>query len=258
MNAVSVLDIAAVAVVSLAAGFVDSIAGGGGLISVPALFGLFPRADPVSLLGTNKAAVSWGTVWASATYLRRVHLSRRTLLAAGAAALVGGLLGAWLVTQVPSHGLRRAVPVILGLVLTMTLLRPDVGNIHAPRFTAGGEAGAAAAISLGLGLYDGFFGPGTGTILVFLFARVLGHDFLHAAAGARTVNAVTNLAALALFATAGHVDWRLALPMALANVAGSVLGSRLALKHGAGLIRRVFIAVVVALILKTGYDAYVG
>ena len=252
------LELVAVAIVSLAAGFVDSIAGGGGLISVPALFGLFPTADPVRLLGTNKAAVSWGTLWAAGVYAREVRLPRRTLVAAGCAALAGGLVGAWLLTQVPADGLRRMVPVILAVVLVMTLLRPDVGRIHAPRFTAGGEAAAAAAIALALGVYDGFFGPGTGTVLVFLFARVLGYDFLHAAAGARSVNAVTNLAALALFACGGHVAWRLAVPMAVANVAGSVLGSRLALRHGAGLIRRVFIAVVVALILKTGYDAYAG
>ena len=252
------LEIAAVALVSLAAGFVDSIAGGGGLISVPALFGLFPRADPVMLLGTNKAAASWGTLWAAGIYARRVRLPRRTLVTAVCAALVGGLVGAWLVTLVPAHGLRRAVPAILAAVLVVTLLRPDVGRTHAPRFSSGGEALAGAAIALTLGIYDGFFGPGTGTILVFLFARVLGFDFLHAAAGARAVNAATNLAALALFATGGHVMWHLAVPMAVANVVGSVLGSRLALRHGAGLIRRVFIAVVVALILKTGYDAYAG
>ena len=114
----------------------------------------------------------------------------------------------------------------------------------------------ACSIGLVLGFYDGFFGPGTGSFLVFLFVRWLGYDFLHASASAKLINSATNLAALALFAWKGHVWWHFALALALANVLGSLLGTRLALKHGAGFVRLVFIGVVSVLILKTSFDAF--
>ena len=113
-----------------------------------------------------------------------------------------------------------------------------------------------AAIGLVIGLYDGFFGPGTGSFFIFLFVRVLGYDFLHASAAAKLLNMATNLAAISLFAAKGHVWWHYAGALALANVTGSLLGTRLALRHGAGFVRGVFILVVSALILKTGYDAF--
>jgi uncharacterized protein len=115
---------------------------------------------------------------------------------------------------------------------------------------------AACSIGLLLGFYDGFFGPGTGSFFVFLFVRVLGYDFLNASASAKLLNTATNLAALVLFALKGHVWWHFALALAVANVAGSLLGTHLALKHGASFVRVVFIGVVSALILKTGYDAF--
>ena len=107
-----------------------------------------------------------------------------------------------------------------------------------------------------IGWYDGFFGPGTGSFFIFLFVRLLGYDFLNASASAKLLNVATNLAAIALFAMKGHVWWKIGLVMAVANVAGSLIGTRLALKHGAGFVRGVFIVVVGALILKTGYDAF--
>ena len=108
-----------------------------------------------------------------------------------------------------------------------------------------------------IGFYDGFFGPGTGSFFVFLFVRWLGYDFLHASASAKLLNTATNLAALLLFAWKGHIWWHFVLAMAIANVVGSVLGTRLALKHGSGFVRIVFIFVVSALILKTTYDAWI-
>ena len=115
---------------------------------------------------------------------------------------------------------------------------------------------ATSTIGLTIGFYDGFFGPGTGSFLVFAYVRVLGYDFLNASAAAKMINVATNLAALALFTFKGHVWWHLALPMALANIVGSLIGTRLALKHGAGFVRHVFIFVVLALICKTAYDTW--
>ena len=153
--------------------------------------------------------------------------------------------------------MRQALPLILLGVLLYTILRKDLGRLHAPRFDGRAEALTAGTIGLVIGFYDGFFGPGTGSFFVFLFVRVLGYDFLHASASAKLLNTATNLAALALFAWTGHVWWHIALVMAVANVAGSLAGTVLALRHGAGFVRGVFIAVVTALICKTAFDAFV-
>lgn len=249
-------ELLAVALAAGLAGFVDAIVGGGGLVLVPALFALYPLAPPATLLGTNKGGAVWGTAWATLQYARRVSLRWGSLWPAVAAALAGSFAGAWAVTLASADGLKRALPFVLAAVLAYTLARKDMGRHHAPRFEGAREAVLAAGIGAAVGFYDGFFGPGTGSFFVFLFVRALGYDFLHASASAKLLNTATNAAALALFAFKGHVWWHLALVIALANVIGSLLGTRLALKHGAGFVRGVFIAVVAALIGKTAYDAF--
>jgi hypothetical protein len=248
-------DLLLVTLASGLAGFVDAIVGGGGLVLVPALFAVYPGTVPATLFGTNKAASVWGTAWATRQYAQRVGLHWPTVLPAAAMALVGSFAGAWLVTLVPATILRRALPLVLLGVLIYTLVRKDLGRIHAPRLSARDERAAAMVIGAVIGWYDGFFGPGTGSFFVFLFVRWLGYDFLRASASAKLLNTSTNVAALLLFASKGHVWWHIAASMAVANVAGSWLGARLALKHGAGFVRLVFIVVVGALILRTGYDA---
>jgi uncharacterized membrane protein YfcA len=146
------------------------------------------------------------------------------------------------------------VPVLLGVVLLYTLLHQDLGRIHEPR--QGRHRGALATAAAGvIGLYDGFFGPGTGSFLVFLFVRVFGLDFLHASASAKIVNAAANLAAILLFGLTGEIFWLMGLAMAVCNVAGAQVGSHLAIRHGSGFVRAVFIAVVSCLIAKTAWDA---
>lgn len=251
------MELAFVAAASLLAGMIDAIVGGGGLVLLPALFATWPGATPATLLGTNKGGAVWGTAWAAWQYTRRVDLRAATLVPACAAALAGSFVGAWAVTTVDGSALRRALPLVLLAILAYTLARKDLGRHHAPRFVAGHEAAVASVIGAGIGFYDGFFGPGTGSFFVFLFVRTMGYDFLHASAAAKLLNTATNVAALVLFTWKGHVWWHVAAVLAVANVAGSLIGTRLALKHGAGFVRGVFILVVGALILKTGYDAFV-
>ncbi len=251
------LDLLLVSLASALAGFVDAIVGGGGLVLVPALFGAFPSASPATLLGTNKAAGVWGTSFAAVQFARRVTLPWSALAPAAAAALLGAALGAWAVTLISADGLRRALPLVLAAVLVYTVARKDLGRVHAPRLHGSAQTLAACAIGSTVGFYDGFFGPGAGSFFVFLFVRVLGFDFLHASAAAKLLNVATNGAALALFAAKGHVWWTIALAMAAANVAGSLLGTRLALQRGTGFVRRVFVVVVAALICKTSWDAFV-
>ena len=241
---------------SLLAGLVDAVAGGGGLITVPALFAVFPDSSPATLLGTNKGSSICGTAFAAGQYARRVRLRWPVLLPAIGVALLGSLLGAWTVTRVDPGFLRLLLPVVLVALLAYTLVKKDMGrhareNLH----TARTETLLMSGIALVIGFYDGFFGPGTGSFFVFLFVRFLGHDFLQATANAKFLNVATNFSALAVFAAKGHVWWQLAICMALANVAGSLIGTRLALRHGTGFVRGAFILVVTALILKTGWDA---
>ena len=245
-----------VTLASLLAGFVDAIVGGGGLILLPALFATFPAAAPATLMGTNKSAAIWGTGIATWQYSRRVSMRWRAMLPATAAGFAGAFLGAWVVTLISADFLRKLLPLVLVALLLYTLAKKELGRTHAPRLAGGAETWAASLIGLGIGFYDGFFGPGTGSFFVFLFVRVLGYDFLHASASAKLLNLATNVAALLLFAAKGHVWWHFALPLAVANVVGSLLGAHLALKHGAGFVRGIFIFVVGALILKTGWDAF--
>jgi len=243
-------------VASALAGFVDSIVGGGGLILLPALFAAYPTTAPATLFGTNKSASVWGTAFATWQYSRRIHVRWSALLPAAAATMVASFMGAWLVTLVSPEYLRRLLPVVLLVVLVYTLMRKDMGRHHAPRFHGRAELLATSTIGLTIGFYDGFFGPGTGSFFVFLLVRWLGYDFLNASVAAKLFNLSSNIAALTLFTMKGHVWWHMALPLAMANVAGSLLGTRMALQHGAGFVRGMFIVVVSALICKTSYDAF--
>lgn len=250
------MELLLVSIASFFAGFVDSIVGGGGLILVPALFAVFPNAPPATLFGVNKSASIWGTGVAAWQYAQRVNMPWHALWPAALVCFAGSMAGAWTVTQISPDFLRRLLPLILLGVLLYTLARKELGRHHMPRFSGRREALAAATLGLTIGFYDGFFGPGTGSFFVFLFVRWLGYDFLHASASAKLLNTTSNLAALLLFAAKGYVWWHLALAMAVANVVGSLIGTRLALKHGSGFVRMAFILVVSALILKTTYDAW--
>jgi uncharacterized membrane protein YfcA len=249
------MDLLTVVLASFVAGLMDSIVGGGGLILVPALFATYPQVAPATLLGTNKSASIWGTAIAAAQFGRRVQLDWPVLLPATALALLGAFIGAWAVTQIDAAFLRRLLPLLLLAVLLYTLAKKDLGRTHAPR-TARGAMLIASLIGALVGIYDGFFGPGAGSFLIFLLVRFLGYDFLNASAAAKLLNVATNLAALTLFSLKGHVWWQVGLLMAVTNIAGSLLGTRLALRHGAGFVRGVFVVVVSLLILRTGYDAY--
>lgn len=245
-----------VTLASLLAGFIDAIVGGGGLVLLPALFATFPVAPPAALMGTNKGAAVWGTAIASWQYSQRVQVRWYALRPAALAGFTGAFVGAWAVTVLSPHFLRKLLPLVLLAVLAYTLYKKDLGRHHSPRFSGHTEWLTASLIGACIGFYDGFFGPGTGSFFIFLFVRVLGYDFLNASASAKVLNVATNIAALILFSLKGHVWWHLAVPLAVANVLGSLLGTWMALRHGAGFVRGIFLAVVSTLILKTGYDAF--
>lgn len=238
------------------AGFLDAVVGGGGLINLPALFAVLPQAAPVYLLATNKLAGVAGTAAAAARYARHVKIEWRVALCAAAAALLCAFGGAWAVTHVPGDWLRRALPFLLTAVALYTFAKKDLGAKHEPRFRGRVEIALALAGGGLIGFYDGFFGPGTGSFLVFLFVRVFGYSFLGASAVAKVVNVACNLAALGYFIPAGYLWWQLGLLMAAFNVAGSQVGSHLAIARGSGFVRVLFLLVLGVLIVKTFYDGY--
>ncbi len=236
------------------AGFVDSVVGGGGLIQVPALFVLLPQLPPVMLLGTNKFVSIWGTSAAAWQYARRVRLEWRATLPTIATALLGGFLGARAAAQITGDWFRPLMLVLLLSVLAYTLWKKDLGALHAPRLNRPQTFWCALATGAAIGFYDGFLGPGTGSFLIFAFVGLFGFSFLAASASAKLVNVATNLAALAYFITHGLIRYELALPMAIFNVAGSVLGARLALRRGSSFVRLLFIFIVALLITRFAWD----
>jgi hypothetical protein len=239
------------------AGFVDSIVGGGGLVLVPAMFATYPGAAAATLLGNNKSASLWGTAFATWKYSTKVALPWKYLMPAALCAMAGAWSGAWSVGQISSDVLRKMLPLVLAIILIYTLIRKNLGQEHLPKWTGWQEGLILSFVGLLLGFYDGFFGPGTGSFLVFALVRFLGYDFLHASAGAKLLNTASNAAALLLFTLQGFIWWHLAIPMAVANILGSMLGTRMAIRHGSGFVRALFILIVSSLILKTGYDAYI-
>ncbi len=244
----------ALAVAAFFAGFVDAVVGGGGLIQIPALFTAFPGAPPATLFGTNKLASIVGTTSAAVQYARRVVVPWNVVIPGVVAALLGAWWGARAVAVLPPEVIRPVVLVLLVLVAAYTFARKDFGRHagHAPGRR--GEVVLALAIGGGIGFYDGFFGPGTGSFLIFLFVRFLGMDFLKASVSAKFVNVATNLSAIGYFALNVDLLWKLALLMAVCNLAGAITGSRMALARGAVFVRKMFLGVVSVLILKLAYD----
>lgn len=239
------------------AGLVDAMGGGGGLIQVPALFSSLPNSVPATLLGTNKLASVWGTGAAAWNYHRRVRLEWNATWPATMAAFIFSFLGAYSVTWLPGELIRKLLPFVLVGLLVYIWRSSHLGLTHAPMHQGSTERWLALVVGAAIGFYDGFFGPGTGSFLIFLFVRFFGFDFLRASAVAKIVNVACNLAALAWFGYSGHVWWLLGISMAVCNVGGSLLGARLALRHGSGLVRKMFLIVVSALIVKSAYDAFI-
>ncbi|WP_374261217.1 sulfite exporter TauE/SafE family protein [Zoogloea sp.] len=231
------------------AGMVDAVVGGGGLIQIPVLLSSFPQTAIPTLFGTNKVSSIAGTGAALWRYARAVRIPWALVLPATGAALVGAWLGAAVVAWLSREAMRPLVIVMMLAVAIYTFLRKDLGQTetHEPR---PGDAWRGALFGLVIGFYDGFFGPGTGSFLIFGFVRLFGMDFVRASASAKVINCATNVSAIAFFASHGPILWAVGLTMAVCNLAGAQLGTHLALRHGAGFIRKAFLMVVAVLIVK--------
>jgi uncharacterized membrane protein YfcA len=250
------VDVILLLLAALFAGFVDAVAGGGGLIQVPALLVALPGEAPATVFGTNKLASIFGTANAALRYARKISLPWGLALPAAAAAFLSSFAGAMAVAWMPREVVRPLVLGLLVLVLVYTVVKPGFGVISGARLAPGQERPRAMLMGVVLGFYDGFFGPGAGSFMIFAFVHWFRLDFLHASSAAKVVNFATNAAALAFFAPSGYVLWITGFGMAVFNIAGAVMGSRLALRHGSGFVRGVFIVVASLLIARLGYDTF--
>ena len=223
------VDIAILCVFAFSAGLIDAAVGGGGLIQIPALFNVLPTASPAALLGTNKVA-------------------------AACAAFAMAFFGAATVSSVPQSVIRPAVLVLIVLMAIYTFWKKDFGALHKPMRIGTKEKLLAIVIGGAIGFYDGLFGPGTGSFLIFLFIRCFAFDFLHASASAKVVNIATNVAALIFFIPTGNVLYLIAIPMAVFNILGALTGTWLAVHKGVPFVRALFLVLLVILISKLSYD----
>ena len=220
---------------------------------------LLPQVPVPTVLGTGKVASLAGTAAALRRYLggpNAVPLRWRTVAVTALVAGAFALLGARAVSGLHKEAVRPLVLVLLVLMAGYTFWRKDFGSLHAPRLHGRRELLTGVALGATLGFYDGFFGPGTGSLLLFAFVGLFGYDFLAASASAKFVNVATNVAGLLYFVSTGQVLWRVAVPMAVCNMLGSTLGARVAMKNGTGFVRVLFLVVVSFFILKLGWETF--
>jgi uncharacterized protein len=244
--------VALLTVAGFAAGWVDAVVGGGGLVQLPALLLGFPGASPAQILATNKIAGIAGTATSSVTYWRRVRPDLRTAVPMTVVAYFGAIGGALIGLHIPKSAFNPIILVMLVVVGAYTVARPSMGAQTALRFDGHRHTLVAMVTGFLIGVYDGALGPGTGSFLVFALVGLMGYAFLEASAKAKIANFATNLGALTVFAPGGHVMWGIGLVMAAANLLGGYAGARTAVARGSRFVRVVFVLVLIAFIIRIG------
>ena len=246
------------AIASGFAGFVDAMAGGGGLIQLPALIVGLPNKELPLILGTNKVPSIFGTAAAARNYFKNIKPDIPLTLSMMGPAFIGSMGGASLAAAVPKDFFKPFIVFLLVAVAIYTWIKPELGMNENLKYTHKKRLAIVALIGLLIGFYDGIFGPGTGTFLVFFLVSGIGYAFLKASGTAKLVNISTNAGAILSFQLTGHIWWQLGLLLAFANVTGAIIGSRLAIKGGSPLVRKVFLAVTFLLIARVAWDTLIS
>lgn len=252
----SAITIITLIIFSFTAGFIDAVVGGGGLIQLPALLINLPNAALPTLFGTNKIASLSGTAAAAYHYSKRIKFDYLVLFFISASAFLASFMGAQLISFLPVDTLKPLILVILIAMAIFTFVKKDLGKIPSKNLSRNKKIIYGSIIGLVVGFYDGFFGPGTGSFFVLAFVVFLGFEFLSASAYTKIVNCFTNISALVVFILQGNYLLELAILMAICNVTGNILGSKMALKKGNGFIRVIFLVIVTLLILRYAYDIF--
>ncbi|MBO8185056.1 sulfite exporter TauE/SafE family protein [Streptomyces spirodelae] len=256
MYDISFTAVAVLCVAAALAGWIDAVVGGGGLLQLPALLIGLPHLPPAYALGTNKAVSLVGTAAAASTYLRKAPVDVRLACRMGVVAALSSAGGAFFAAGVNSAVLRPLIMVLLLCVAAFVVLRPQFGQAPGGVVTRRRLLTAFAVAGVGIGFYDGLLGPGTGAFLVIALVALLNMDMVTASATTKVVNVCTNIGALSLFAWQGAVLWKLAVPMAVFNMSGGLVGAHMALKRGSGFVRIVLLTTVVGLVGKLAYDQW--
>ena len=246
------------AIASGFAGFVDAMAGGGGLIQLPALLVGLPNKDLPLILGTNKVPSIFGTAAAARNYFKNIKPDIPLTITMMVPAFAGSMAGAALAATIPKEFFKPFLVFLLLVVAIYTWRKPEMGMNENLKYTNRKRLVIVAIIGLLIGFYDGIFGPGTGTFLVFFLVSAIGFAFLKASATAKLVNIATNAGAILSFQLTGHIWWQLGLLLAFANVTGAIIGSRLAIRGGSPLVRKVFLAVTFLLIARVAWDTFIS
>lgn len=240
--------------VAFAAGFIDAIVGGGGLLQTPAILLILPHYPVATLLGTTKIPSVAGTSLAAFKYSQRVKFNFKVLIACASTAFVSAFLGAFLVSRIDNSVIKPIILVVLVFVAIYTYFNKQFGIHQEKNHSVKKQVLMSAVFGLVIGFYDGLIGPGTGAFLILIFVAVIGFDFIGASAHAKIVNMATNLAAILYFSSTGHILFQYAIPMAVFNLCGSFFGTKLALLKGNKFVRIFFLVVVFGTILRFAYD----
>lgn len=238
------------------AGFIDAIVGGGGLLQTPATLLILPHYPVASIFGTVKIPSLLGTSVAAYKYATQVRLNLKVLAVCVLTAFLSSLLGAYSVSLIKNEVIKPVILVVLIMVAIYTYFNKQFGIHQHKEMRLKKQLLLAGTFGLVIGFYDGLIGPGTGSFLILVFIGALGFDFVGASAHAKIVNIATNLAALLYFSSTGHVLFQYAIPMAIFNILGSLLGAKLALLKGNKFIRVFFLIVVFGTILRFAYDVF--
>ena len=256
LSDISTLTLIFILIAAFSAGFVDAIAGGGGLIQLPALLISFPDREVAEVAGTNKLGSIFGTSAAALNYRRNIKSDPKLLLAMVLPAFIGSGSGSLLATQISTEQLKVAIVVMLVAVFAYTLARPDLGKVEVLKGAAKRQRTVGAVAGLTIGFYDGFIGPGTGTLLMIVLVAALGFAFIGASAIAKVVNVATNFASILVFGISGSIMWVVGLAVGICNLAGGIIGSRVAIRRGSDFVRKFYLVVTFALIVRVLFDLF--
>jgi uncharacterized membrane protein YfcA len=256
LSDISTLTLIFILIAAFSAGFVDAIAGGGGLIQLPALLISFPDREVAEVAGTNKLGSIFGTSAAALNYRRNIKTDPKLLLAMVLPAFIGSGSGSLLATQISTEQLKVAIVVMLVAVFAYTLARPDLGKVEVLKGAAKRQRTVGAIAGLMIGFYDGFIGPGTGTLLMIVLVAALGFAFIGASAIAKVVNVATNFASILVFGISGSIMWVVGLAVGICNLAGGIIGSRVAIRRGSDFVRKFYLVVTFALIVRVLFDLF--
>lgn len=243
-------------IAAFAAGFVDAIVGGGGLIQAPIALILLPQFPVSTVIGSLKIPAFSGTSFAAFQYLKKVALNWKLLSIMMLFAVSAAFAGSELLTLVHNDFMKPVLFFVLSLVAVYTFIKKDFGQHTHKTHSHTQQIIFGICISIVIGFYDGFIGPGAGSFLVLAFITILGFDFLHASANAKMVNLATNFGSIMLFLLKGKILWAIAIPMAVCNAIGGALGARLAINKGNKFIRVFFLVIVIGTLLRFGYDVF--